>query len=68
MSNAGTPSMPLPYIGLRSDQGMVLLAAIAQADAQSGVEWLDRRIHIAEALSLKRQWTTADQAGFARVS
>ena len=50
MSNAGTPSMPLPYIGLRSDQGMVLLAAIAQADAQSGVEWLDRRIHIAECV------------------
>ena len=27
-----------------------------------------RRIHIAEALSLKRQWATPDQAGFAKVS
>lgn len=27
-----------------------------------------RRIHVAEALSLKRQWASADQAGFARVS
>jgi len=27
-----------------------------------------RRIHIAEALSLKRRWASADQAGFAKVS
>ncbi len=27
-----------------------------------------RRIHIAEALSLKRQWASADQSGFAKVS
>ena len=27
-----------------------------------------RRIHVAEALSLKRQWASADQAGFAKVS
>jgi magnesium chelatase family protein len=27
-----------------------------------------RRIHVAEALSLKRQWASADQGGFARVS
>jgi magnesium chelatase family protein len=27
-----------------------------------------RRIHIAEALSLKRQWATPDQPGFAKVS
>ena len=27
-----------------------------------------RRIHVAEALSLKRQWATPDQAGFAKVS
>lgn len=27
-----------------------------------------RRIHIAEALSLKRQWATPDTASFARVS
>jgi len=27
-----------------------------------------RRIHVAEALSLKRHWAGADQAGFAKVS
>ena len=27
-----------------------------------------RRIHVAEALSLKRRWASADQAGFAKVS
>ncbi|MBK8543049.1 MAG: YifB family Mg chelatase-like AAA ATPase [Caulobacteraceae bacterium] len=37
---------------------------IADLDGSDSV----RRIHIAEALSLKRQWATPDQAGFARVS
>jgi magnesium chelatase family protein len=37
---------------------------IADLDGSDAV----RRIHVAEALSLKRQWATPDQAGFARVS
>jgi len=37
---------------------------IADLDGSDAV----RRIHIAEALSLKRQWASADQGGFARVS
>jgi len=37
---------------------------IADLDGADAV----RRIHIAEALSLKRQWAGADQAGFAKVS
>ena len=37
---------------------------IADIDGADGV----RRIHIAEALSLKRQWATAEGAGFAKVS
>ncbi|MEZ5959659.1 MAG: YifB family Mg chelatase-like AAA ATPase [Hyphomonadaceae bacterium] len=37
---------------------------IADLDGSDAV----RRIHIAEALSLKRQWASADQSGFARVS
>lgn len=38
--------------------------SIADLDGSEAV----RRIHIAEALSLKRQWASADQSGFARVS
>ena len=37
---------------------------IADLDGAAGV----KRIHIAEALSLKRQWAGADQSGLARVS
>ncbi len=37
---------------------------IADLDGAEGI----RRIHVAEALSLKRQWAGADQSGFARVS
>ena len=37
---------------------------IADLDGSDAV----RRVHIAEALSLKRRWASADQAGFARVS
>lgn len=37
---------------------------IADLDGSQAV----RRIHVAEALSLKRQWAGADQSGFARVS
>jgi magnesium chelatase family protein len=37
---------------------------IADLDGSDAV----RRVHVAEALSLKRQWATPDQAGFARVS
>jgi magnesium chelatase family protein len=37
---------------------------IADLDGSEAV----RRIHVAEALSLKRQWASADQGGFARVS
>lgn len=37
---------------------------IADLDGSDAV----RRIHVAEALSLKRQWAGADQAGLARVS
>lgn len=37
---------------------------IADLDGADAV----RRIHVAEALSLKRQWAGADQAGFAKVS
>ncbi|MEZ5957657.1 MAG: YifB family Mg chelatase-like AAA ATPase [Hyphomonadaceae bacterium] len=37
---------------------------IADLDGSDAV----RRIHIAEALSLKRQWASADQGGFAKVS
>jgi magnesium chelatase family protein len=37
---------------------------VADLDGSDGL----RRIHVAEALSLKRQWASADQAGFARVS
>lgn len=37
---------------------------IADLDGAEGI----RRIHVAEALSLKRQWAGADQGGFARVS
>lgn len=37
---------------------------IADLDGSEAV----RRIHIAEALSLRRQWAGADQTGFARVS
>ena len=37
---------------------------IADLDGSDAV----RRIHVAEALSLKRQWAGADQGGFARVS
>ncbi|ANP46252.1 hypothetical protein ATE48_10145 [Candidatus Viadribacter manganicus] len=37
---------------------------IADLDGSDAV----RRIHVAEALSLKRRWASADQAGFARVS
>jgi magnesium chelatase family protein len=37
---------------------------IADLDGSDAV----RRIHVAEALSLKRQWATPDQAGFAKVS
>lgn len=38
--------------------------SIADLDGSEGV----RRIHVAEALSLKRQWAGAEQAGFAKVS
>jgi magnesium chelatase family protein len=37
---------------------------IADLDGSDGV----RRIHVAEALSLKRQWAGAEQGGFAKVS
>ena len=37
---------------------------IADLDGSEAV----RRIHIAEALSLKRQWAGAEQSGFAKVS
>lgn len=37
---------------------------IADLDGSEGV----RRLHVAEALSLKRQWAGAEQGGFARVS
>lgn len=37
---------------------------IADLDGSDAV----RRIHVAEALSLKRQWASADQGGFAKVS
>jgi magnesium chelatase family protein len=37
---------------------------IADLDGSDAV----RRIHIAEALSLKRQWAGAEQGGFAKVS
>lgn len=37
---------------------------IADLDGSDAV----RRLHIAEALSLKRRWASADQAGFAKVS
>ncbi|MBC7769623.1 MAG: ATP-binding protein, partial [Phycisphaerales bacterium] len=37
---------------------------IADLDGADAV----RRIHVAEALSLKRQWAGADQASFAKVS
>lgn len=37
---------------------------IADLDGSDAV----RRVHIGEALSLKRRWASADQAGFARVS
>ena len=37
---------------------------IADLDGSAGV----RRIHVAEALSLKRQWAGAEQGGFAKVS
>lgn len=37
---------------------------IADLDGSEAV----RRIHIAEALSLKRQWAGAEQPGFAKVS
>jgi magnesium chelatase family protein len=37
---------------------------IADLDGSDAV----RRIQIAEALSLKRRWASADQAGFAKVS
>lgn len=37
---------------------------IADLDGSDGV----RRIHVAEALSLKRQWAGAEQPGFAKVS
>jgi magnesium chelatase family protein len=37
---------------------------IADLDGAEAV----RRIHVAEALSLKRQWASADEGGFAKVS
>ncbi len=37
---------------------------IADLDGSEAV----RRIHLAEALSLKRQWAGAEQSGFAKVS
>lgn len=38
--------------------------SIADLDGAEAV----KRIHVAEALSLKRQWAGAGQAGFAKVS
>jgi magnesium chelatase family protein len=37
---------------------------IADLDGAEAV----KRIHVAEALSLKRQWASAEEGGFARVS
>jgi magnesium chelatase family protein len=37
---------------------------IADLDGSTAV----RRLHVAEALSLKRQWAGAEQGGFAKVS
>lgn len=43
---------------------MKVARSIADLDGAAGV----RRIHVAEALSLRRQWAGAEQGGFARVS
>ena len=63
--DAGTDAAPRgAATPLSAADAQALVARLPALDGADAV----RRIHVAEALSLKRQWAGVEQGGFAKVS